>query len=103
MLYAIKANSLGMEKCPAVVHIDGTARIQTVTKELNKEIFELLSKFHDDSGIPVLLNTSFNVKGQPIVETPDEAVKTFLDTAIDCLVIEDYVLIKENGKIISVY
>ena len=103
MLYAIKANSLGMKKCPAVVHIDGTARIQTVTKDLNKEIFELLTKFHHDSGIPVLLNTSFNVKGQPIVETPDEAVKTFLDTAIDCLVIEDYVLIKENGEIISIH
>ena len=103
MLYAIKANSLGLTKCPAVVHIDGTARIQTVTKEQNQEIFDLLTKFYEFSGIPVLLNTSFNVKGQPIVETPDEAVKTFLDTAIDCLVIEEYVLIKEKGQIFSVY
>ena len=102
MLYAIMASEKGIKECPAVVHVDNTARVQTITKELNLEIYQLLKAFQNLSNVPVLLNTSFNIKGQPIVETPKEAIDTFVNTAIDCLVIEDYLLVKENNKILYI-
>lgn len=81
---------------PAITHIDGTARLQTLTKELNGKFYDLVKQFGDDSGVPVLLNTSFNVDKEPIVETPDNAIKCFLKTDIDALLIENFILIKSN-------
>ena len=83
------------DSIPAVTHIDGTARIQTVSKEQNAKYYRLIQEFFNITGIPVLLNTSFNVKGEPIVETPEEAILCFLDTGIDYLVIGNY-LIEKN-------
>ena len=77
-------------KVPAVTHNDGSARIQTVTEELNKPIFQLLTEWNKKTGVPILLNTSFNVDGEPIVESPENAIKTFMGTNIDVLIIGNY-------------
>lgn len=82
------------DRIPAVVHVDGTARVQTVRREHNERLHALLTEFEAITGVPVLLNTSFNVKGEPIVETPDDAIRCFLTTGIDYLVLHDLVLAK---------
>ena len=79
---------------PAVVHVDGTCRVQTVKKEINEKFYMLLEEFNLLTKIPVILNTSFNIKGQPIVNTPAEAISTFKNTKIDVLIIGDFVLKK---------
>ena len=99
MMYAINATKLGQEKCPATVHIDNSCRVQTINRQQNLRMHYLLSEFYKISEVPVLLNTSFNIKGQPIVESPYDALNTFANTALDCLVIGDYLLIKEDGFI----
>jgi len=81
-------------KIPAVTHIDGTARVQTVTQESNARYYDLIKTFGEVTGTYVLLNTSFNVAGEPIVETPEDAMRCFLSTGIDALCIGDYLLIK---------
>jgi carbamoyltransferase len=82
------------DKIPAVVHVDGTARVQTVRREHNPRLYELLMEFASLTGVPVLLNTSFNVKGEPIVETPQDAVKCFLATGMDYLVLGNILVAK---------
>lgn len=82
------------ERIPAVVHRDGSARIQTVSRELLPRFHDLLLAFERHSGIAVLLNTSFNRRGMPIVETPEEAIAFFLECALDALVIDDLVVTK---------
>lgn len=79
---------------PAVTHTDGTARIQTVDRECNKLYYDVIKNFGDISGIPVVLNTSFNVAGEPIVTTPKEAIRCFFSTGIDCLIMGNYLLEK---------
>jgi carbamoyltransferase len=79
---------------PAVVHRDHSARIQTVTRDANPRYHALLSSFKEKTGIGVLLNTSLNRRGTPIAETPQDAIMLFLYSAIDVLVMEDYVLRK---------
>ena len=81
------------DKIPGVTHIDNTARIQTVNKEQNNKLYELVREFYVITGIPMLLNTSFNCQ-EPIVETPEEAINTFNRTALDMLIINDYILRK---------
>ncbi len=97
MLIACKVRKDKKKLIPAVVHVDDTCRVQTVKKNLNKKFYDLIVEFKKISGIPVLLNTSFNVKGQPIVNTPEEAIKCFKNTKIDILAIGDYV-VEKNGK-----
>jgi carbamoyltransferase len=82
---------------PAVTHVDGTARLQTLTRDFNPHLYSLVDGFHAATGVPVLLNTSFNVAGEPIVETPDDAVRCFMGTNIDALVLGDYLLVKHGG------
>jgi len=96
MLIAVKVKEDKIGKIPAVVHIDNTARVQTVTKENNLKFRKLLESFYKITECPVLLNTSFNVKGQPIVNTPEDAIKCFLNTNIDVLVLGDYIIKKDN-------
>ncbi|MEJ3745896.1 carbamoyltransferase C-terminal domain-containing protein [Actinomycetes bacterium KLBMP 9797] len=79
---------------PAVTHVDGSARLQTATPALNRPLCELLSAFDRITGVPVLLNTSFNDNNEPIVETPSDALRCFLNTEMDLLVIEDRVIRK---------
>jgi len=82
------------ERIPAIVHVDGTARLQTVRQEDNPILHALLKEFEALTGVPVLLNTSFNVKGEPIVETPGNALACFLGTGIDYLVLHDLLITK---------
>ncbi|MEZ4915866.1 MAG: carbamoyltransferase N-terminal domain-containing protein [Chitinophagales bacterium] len=79
---------------PAITHVDYSARIQTVTAESNKKIFDLLTAFKKETGIGVLVNTSFNVRSEPIVCTPQDAINCFLNTDIDILVLGNYVVEK---------
>lgn len=81
-------------KVPAITHVDGTARVQTVSKDANPEFYDLIKRFGKSTGTPVLLNTSFNVAGEPIVETPKDAIRCFMSTGIDALCIGQYLLIK---------
>ncbi|MEW5693101.1 MAG: carbamoyltransferase C-terminal domain-containing protein [Candidatus Hydrogenedentota bacterium] len=81
-----------IKEVPAITHIDNTARVQTITEEENDSYYRMVKKFGEITGTPVILNTSFNIAGEPIVETPDDAIRTFLSTNIDYLVIEDYLL-----------
>ena len=89
MLLAKKVRPQWQDKIPAVVHVDGTARVQTVSKEDNPRFHALINSFAELTGVPVLLNTSFNIRGEPIVEQPLEAMDCFLFTGIDVLVIHD--------------
>jgi carbamoyltransferase len=84
------------DKIPAIVHVDGTARVQTIREDQNERLYRLLKEFEALTGVPVLLNTSLNVRGEPIVETPDDAVACFLNTGIDYLALHD-MLIGKNG------
>jgi carbamoyltransferase len=77
-----------------VTHVNATARVQTVDKSWNERFHRLLERFHARSGVAVLLNTSFNKKGMPIAELPQEAVELFLESALDVLVIGDYMVEK---------
>lgn len=79
---------------PAVTHVDGSARVQTVRQEINPRFHELLTKFGQLSGVPVLLNTSFNIMGEPIVESPWHAIRCFYSTGLDKLVLGNYMLSK---------
>ena len=77
-----------------VVHQDGSGRVQTVSKNYNKKFYELIQAFFKKTSIPILLNTSFNLNGEPIVETPDDAIRTFYNCGLDYLVIEDFIISK---------
>jgi carbamoyltransferase len=81
---------------PAVTHVDGSARIQTVDAARHGRFYDLLRRFHATTGCPVVVNTSFNIRGEPIVCSPEDAHRCFLATNIDCLVIENYVLMKKD-------
>jgi len=87
-----------ISQVPSVVHADFTSRVQSVTRESNPLYYDLLSKFYDLTGVPMVINTSFNVRGQPIVESPYDAVKTFLNTEIDALVIGSFLLFRKEQK-----
>lgn len=82
------------ERIPAVVHVDETARLQTVRREWNPRFHALLESFHALTGVPALLNTSFNVMGKPIVHSVEDAVATYLTSGLDALVVEDFLLEK---------
>jgi carbamoyltransferase len=81
---------------PAVTHVDYSARLQTVDEERHGRYYRLLRRFHEQTGCPVLINTSFNVRGEPIVGSPDDAYRCFMATNIDMLVLEDFVLRKDE-------
>jgi carbamoyltransferase len=96
MLIACNATPLALEKIPATIHVDNTCRVQTVKPENNERFYQILSEFNRLTGCPVLLNTSFNIKGQPIVNSPTQAIDCYLSTNIDCLVIGDLFVEKDN-------
>ena len=96
MLIAKPVRPEWRDRIPGVVHVDGTARVQTVREATNPRLYRLLREFDRLTGVPVLINTSFNVKGEPIVETPQDAMICFLTTGIDHLVLHD-TLISKNA------
>lgn len=80
---------------PAVTHVDGSARLQTVQKELHPRYYDVIQKLGNKTGVPVVLNTSFNIQGEPVVESPKDAIRCYFSTGLDALVIGNFVLQKE--------
>tara|TARA_B100000989_G_scaffold115322_1_gene84778 strand:+ start:2496 stop:4331 length:1836 start_codon:yes stop_codon:yes gene_type:complete len=97
-LFGIDKLNIKRSQIPAVTHVDYSARIQTVTKDTNKCYYDLISKFKENTGCPVVVNTSFNVRGEPIVNTPSDAFNCFMGTELDYLIIGNCVLdkLKQN-------
>ena len=81
---------------PAITHVDHSARLQTVDPESSPRFTALLARFADRTGCPILLNTSFNVRGEPIVCTPEDALLCFAHSGIDSLVLEDFIVDRES-------
>jgi carbamoyltransferase len=94
MLIACKVQPDKKDSIPATVHVDDSCRVQSVGRENNERFYKLLKAFHGKTGCPVLLNTSFNVRGQPIVQTPAQAIACFQGTQIDVLAIDDFLVVK---------
>ena len=83
---------------PAITHVDYSARIQTVDRERNSQLYRVMETFYDMTGCPVLVNTSFNVRGEPIVCTPEDAYRCFLATEMDALVLENFIVLRTQLK-----
>ena len=92
------AKSKKSKLIPSAIHVDNTARVQTVNKFQNHNYYSIIKEFYKLTGIPVILNTSFNDAGEPLVETPQDAIICFLKTKIDCLVLDNILLIKNKQK-----
>jgi carbamoyltransferase len=84
------------DRVAGIVHVDGTARVQTVREETNPKLYRLLREFEQLTGVPVLVNTSFNIKGEPIVEAPQDAMNCFMNTGIDYLALHDMLISKNR-------
>ncbi len=95
-LFGIDKLNIKRSEIPAVTHVDYSARIQTVSQKTNKRYYDLILKFKEKTGCPVIVNTSFNVRGEPIVNTPTDAFNCFMGTELDYLVIGDCILDKKN-------
>ena len=96
MLYVVNVNEKMREKVPAITHVDGTGRLQAVYKDISPNYYSLIKAFDSATGVPLLLNTSFNLKGEPIVNTPANAYSTFSRSGIDMLVLENFIVKKEE-------
>ncbi|MEK7449447.1 MAG: carbamoyltransferase [Planctomycetota bacterium] len=94
MLLVTPVKTEAQNKIPAVTHVDGTGRLQIVSKETNADYYQLIKQFGEATGVPVLLNTSFNLKGEPIVSSPADAYNTFSKSGIDLLVLKNYLISK---------
>jgi carbamoyltransferase len=94
MLFCPKVRLEKKEVIPAITHVDGTARVQSISKDVNPRFYALVAAFAKHTKVPVIVNTSFNVKGEPIVCTPDDALKCFYGTDIDFLAIGDFLVEK---------
>ncbi len=85
------------EKVPAITHIDGSARPQSVNKEVNPFYWNIINEFYKKTGIPLILNTSFNLKGEPIVCSPFDAIRTFYTSGLDFLIMEEFIVYKDKN------
>jgi carbamoyltransferase len=95
-LWGIEKLNVVRSEIPAVTHVDYSARIQTVRRDANPLYWDILEAFRQKTGCPVIVNTSFNVRGEPIVCTPQDSYRCFRRTEMDALVLENYILRKEN-------
>lgn len=98
MLKVPVCTEFAKDKIPATLHVDFTGRIQTVNKEQNSRFYKLLLEFYKLTNIPVLLNTSFNDNGEPIVESPKDAMVMFCKSDLDYLVMGDYIIEKNTRR-----
>lgn len=96
MVYPVKKG--WQSKIPSVTHVDGSGRLQTIRKEQNKIYYDVIKAFGRLSGIPILINTSFNIRGEPIVCTPNDAYKCMMGTGIDCLVMGKFLIRREDNQ-----
>ncbi|MDY6786690.1 MAG: carbamoyltransferase C-terminal domain-containing protein [candidate division WOR-3 bacterium] len=88
--------SKGIAEVPAVVHADFSSRVQTVSRKQNPSYYRILEAFRERTGVPMIINTSFNIRGQPIVESPGDAFRVFMKTDMDVLIIGSYILYKDK-------
>ena len=95
-LFGIEKLNIKRSEVPAITHVDYSARIQTVNKNTNKIFYDLIKRFKEKTGCPIIINTSFNIRGEPIVNTPTEAFNCFMGTELDYLVIGNCILEKKN-------
>ena len=95
-IFGIDKINLKRSSIPAVTHVDYSARVQTVHKETNPKYYKLITKFKEITQCPVLVNTSFNIRGEPIVCSVEDAYKCFMGTNLDVLAIENFILYKKN-------
>ena len=98
-LFGIEKLNVKRSEIPAVTHVDYSARIQTVHEDTNHIYFKLIQKFKEKTGCPLIVNTSFNVRGEPIVNTPSDAFNCFMGTELDKLIIGNCYLDKCNQDI----
>jgi len=96
MLTSPRARENARLQAPATVHVDGSARLQTVSRRVNPEIYDLISAFMTRTGVPIILNTSFNVRGEPIVETPEDAVRAFDCSPVNHLFLDGWIATKKG-------
>ncbi len=87
MTFAFKAKEITKKMAPAIVHNDGTSRIQTLNEEKNFTLYQIINIIREKTNIPILMNTSFNIQGEPIVDTPGDAFNSFLNSGADVLYI----------------
>jgi len=97
-LFGIEKLNVVRSEIPAVTHVDYSARVQTVNKEENGLYYDMIRKLNDAHGCPVIINTSFNVRGEPIVESPEDAYRCFMRTNMDYLIIGSILLDKKAQK-----
>ena len=97
MSFAVQAIEEKVWEIPSAVHVDGSARLQTVNERQNPRFYRLIKEFKSLTGVPVLINTSFNDRGEPIVESPADALLAFKRMNLDALVLGDYLLLKGRG------
>ena len=95
MMYAMNCKAGVEEQIPAIIHIDGTCRIQTVKEHQNPVYYEIIDQFYKETGVPIIFNTSFNLAGEPLVETIDDAIRTLYESDIEYLYIPERELIIE--------
>lgn len=98
-LFGIEKLNVPRSQIPAVTHIDHSARIQTVHKATNLRYYKLIKAFKEKTGSPVIVNTSFNVRGEPIVCSPEDSYRCFMRTEMDVLAVEDYILYKDEQPV----
>jgi carbamoyltransferase len=98
MLFTFDAKEKGIKKLPAILHVDNTSRLQTIKRSQNRLYYDLIREFEKISNVPCVLNTSFNVRSEPIVRTPKDAYKCFTGTGIDSLVIGSFIVSKKGVK-----
>ena len=98
-LWGIEKLKVARSMIPAVTHVDDSARVQTVRRADNPLYYDIIRAFHELTGCPVIVNTSFNVKDEPIVCTPDDAYRCFMKTGMDVLVMESFVLVKQPAAV----
>ena len=96
MMYAVSCKDGVEEKIPSIIHVDGSCRIQTVTQQENPLYHEIIAAFKEKTGVPIIFNTSFNLGGEPLVETLDDALRTLANSKIE------YLYLPEYGKLITV-
>ena len=90
MMYAVNCQPGVEEKIPSIIHVDGTCRIQTVTRDQNYHYYNLIKEFYDQTGVPILFNTSFNLGGDPLVETLEDAIHTLQNSEIEYLYLPEF-------------
>ena len=95
-LFGIEKLNVPRSDLPAITHVDYSARVQTVHADTNPRYHALLKRFGEAESCPVVVNTSFNVRGEPIVGSPEDAYRCFMRTEMDCLVIENVLLLKDD-------